>query len=157
MSYAKEASADTHARVIAFIVNTTSMRGYPPSVREIGKYIGYSSSASAQAVLNLMHRRGYIRSTPGTVRSLTVTPAGMALVADEITHPHHAQIRSLLPSAMSYWSEELFSARWLINLDRELPKMVPEIAEAALAVGAIPTWWDGEAEITWRRYPDELD
>lgn len=157
MSYASESSAETHAKVIAFIVNTMSVRGYPPSVREIGRHIGYSSSASAQGVINYMQKRGYIKSTPGTMRSMVVTPEGMGLVVDDIVHPYYAEIKGLLPAAMAYWSEQLFCASWLINLDRELPKMVTEIDSAARAIGMIPTYWDQEAEITWRRYPDELD
>jgi len=157
MSYASESSTETHAKVIAFIMNTMSTRGYPPSVREIGRHIGYSSSASAQGVINYMQKRGYIKSTPGTMRSMVVTPEGMGLVTDDIVHPYYAEIKGLLPAAMAYWSEQLFCASWLINLDRELPKMVTEIDSAARAIGMIPTYWDQEAEITWRRYPDELD
>jgi SOS-response transcriptional repressor LexA len=152
-----EAEDGTYASVAAFIANTTAGRGYPPSVREVAAHIGVSSSSTAQKVLNSMHRLGYVTSSPGRVRSITVTTLGMELAGDAVLHPDRAELRALLPAAMSYWSSEFFSASWVAGIDRDLPKMVTAVDMAARAVGAIPTSWDGESATSWRPYPDELD
>jgi len=49
-----------------------SERGYPPSVREIGKAIGLTSPSSVQNHLNRLNELGYLRRDPVKPRALEV-------------------------------------------------------------------------------------
>ena len=66
-------------------------------------------------------------------------------------------VHSLLPPAMAYYSEELFAAGWLQNLDKELPKHVSSIDKAATLIGMIPTSWNYKQptiwHTIWKKYP----
>lgn len=46
--------------------------GYPPSVREIGKYVGMRSSSTVHNHLNNLHRLGFLSRDPATPRGLRV-------------------------------------------------------------------------------------
>jgi len=48
-------------------------RGYPPSVREIGKEIGLRSPATVQSHLNKLKVKGYIKRDPFKPRAIEVT------------------------------------------------------------------------------------
>ena len=100
--------------------------------------------------------RGYIDMYSKIPRSIRLTDGGYEMIKETVSHPYKKQIAGLLPAAMAYWSEELFAAGWLSSLDRELPKMIPEIDDAARAIGRICTYFDGE-KTEWRDYPDEMD
>lgn len=66
-------------------------------------------------------------------------------------------LQSLLPPAMAYYSEELFAAEWLQDLDKELPKYVSAIDKAATLLGMIPTSWNHKQHTIWNtvwtKYP----
>lgn len=63
-------------------------------------------------------------------------------------------VRWLLPRAMAYLSEDIWSAGWLDTLDEVLPKQFPQIDAAAKHLGSICTYWDGfeDSEGEWRDY-----
>ncbi len=48
---------------------------YPPTVREIGRAIGLSSSSTVQNHLNVMERKGVIRRDPTKSRTVSLTDA----------------------------------------------------------------------------------
>jgi len=147
---------DTVDRTLRFIASHHRDHGCPPSIREIGKAVGYSSPSTVHLLLQNMYVRGFVDMYANTPRSVSVTDAGYDRIRDTFKHPFHSELSALLPAAMAYWSQELFAAGWLAGLDRELPKMVKEIADAAEAVGRIPVYYDGE-KTEWRDYPDGLD
>ena len=47
-------------------------RGYPPSVREIGKAVGLTSPSSVQNHLNPLNELGYLRRDPTKPRAMEV-------------------------------------------------------------------------------------
>lgn len=148
---------ETVVAALRFIASHTRDHGCPPSVREIGASVGYKSSDSAHLLVDHLCRRGYMVAYAKTPRSAHLTELGRQIAGTMAVHPLHKEITALLPPAMAWWSQEVFAAGWLSGLDRELPKMVPEIREAALALGRIPVYFDGENETEWRPYPDDED
>lgn len=64
-------------------------RGYPPTVREIGRAVGISSTAVVVYNLERLEGAGYIRRYPVVSRGLALTEKGekRAGVADETPHP----------------------------------------------------------------------
>jgi len=141
---------------LRFIATHTVEHGCPPTVREIGSALDYSSSSSCHLLVQYLFARGYIDMYSKIPRSIRLTDVGYEMIKETVSHPFKKQIAGLLPAAMAYWSEELFAAGWLSSLDRELPKMIPEIDDAARAIGRICTYFDGE-KTEWRDYPDEMD
>ena len=58
--------------ILDFISAQVQMRGYPPSVREIGSAVGLSSTASVHNQLNQLEKKGFIRKDKSTTRGLVV-------------------------------------------------------------------------------------
>ncbi|MEA1940593.1 MAG: transcriptional repressor LexA [Candidatus Caldatribacteriota bacterium] len=49
-------------------------RGYPPTVREIGKLVGVTSSATSYKYLNILEKKGYIKREEGKSRAIKLVP-----------------------------------------------------------------------------------
>jgi repressor LexA len=65
-------------QVLDYIRSTVEVRGYPPSVREIGDAVGLSSPSSVHAQLNSLVAAGMIKKDPSKPRAIVVvdeTPA----------------------------------------------------------------------------------
>ena len=65
-------------QVLEYIRTTVEVRGYPPSVREIGEAVGLSSPSSVHAQLNSLVTAGMIKKDPSKPRAIVVvdeTPA----------------------------------------------------------------------------------
>ena len=60
-------------QILNFIVSEVDIKGYPPSVREIGAAIGLSSSSTVHSHLAALERKGFIRRDPSKPRALLVT------------------------------------------------------------------------------------
>ena len=58
--------------ILKFIENQVIENGYPPSVREIGKAIGLSSTATVHAYLAKLEKQGYIKKEDKKGRTLKV-------------------------------------------------------------------------------------
>lgn len=59
-------------RVLSFIQQSVSDRGYPPSVRETADYLGLSSSSTVHQHMRALENKGYITIDPGKPRAVTV-------------------------------------------------------------------------------------
>ncbi len=59
-------------QIFDFILNEIHKRGYPPSVREIGKALKLSSSSTVHSHLSALQQKGLIRREPGKPRALEV-------------------------------------------------------------------------------------
>jgi repressor LexA len=65
-------------QVLDYIRSTVDVRGYPPSVREIGEAVGLSSPSSVHAQLNSLVQAGVIKKDPSKPRAIMIvdeTPA----------------------------------------------------------------------------------
>jgi repressor LexA len=60
------------ARVLAHIKDSIEMRGYPPSMREIGDAVGLTSSSSVAHQLKVLEEKGFLKRDPNRPRALEV-------------------------------------------------------------------------------------
>jgi repressor LexA len=65
-------------RVLQHIKDSIDQRGYPPSMREIGKAVGLTSTSSVAHQLRVLEEKGFLKKDPGLPRALQVVlPEGM--------------------------------------------------------------------------------
>ena len=64
-------------RILEFITDWISARGFPPTVREISKAFGWKTTSNVQQHLERMQRDGLITREEGMARTLMATPAGL--------------------------------------------------------------------------------
>lgn len=57
-------------QVLDFIISEVELKGYPPSVREIGSAIGLSSSSTVHSHLAALQRKGFVKRDPSKPRAL---------------------------------------------------------------------------------------
>ncbi len=58
--------------VLAHIKDAIEMKGYPPSMREIGQAVGLTSSSSVAHQLRVLEEKGFLRRDPHRPRALEV-------------------------------------------------------------------------------------
>src|SRR6476660_4441538 len=59
-------------RVLAHIKEAIEVRGYPPSMREIGEAVGLTSSSSVAHQLKVLEEKGFLKRDPNRPRALEV-------------------------------------------------------------------------------------
>ncbi|WP_137293810.1 transcriptional repressor LexA [Nocardioides dongxiaopingii] len=59
-------------RVLATIKDSIELRGYPPSMREIGESVGLTSTSSVAHQLRTLEQKGFIKRDPNRPRALEV-------------------------------------------------------------------------------------
>lgn len=64
--------------ILKFIEKQVDVNGYPPSVREIGKAVGLSSTATVHGYLAKLAEKGYIKKEDQKGRTLRVLKGGLA-------------------------------------------------------------------------------
>lgn len=69
-------------QAIKFIVGYMESNGYAPTVRDIGKAIGFSSSSTAQQIVSRLQRRGWITYKDHAFRTIKVTEDGLSEAND---------------------------------------------------------------------------
>lgn len=57
-------------KVLDYIANAVTDRGYPPSVREIGEAVGLTSPSSVTHQLRALERKGFLRRDPKRPRAM---------------------------------------------------------------------------------------
>ena len=68
MSY--EGLSDKQVQILKYIKDELTLRRYPPSIREICKAVGLSSTSSVHAHLNTLEDKGYIKKGTNKRRAL---------------------------------------------------------------------------------------
>ncbi|NLC76459.1 MAG: transcriptional repressor LexA [Clostridia bacterium] len=58
--------------ILQYIQRITREKGYPPSVREIGRAVGLSSSSTVHGHLAQLEEKGYIRRDPAKPRAIEI-------------------------------------------------------------------------------------
>lgn len=64
--------SDQQEKILAYIKQNVRTKGYPPSVREIGKAVGLSSSSTVHAHLAKIEALGFIRRDPTKPRAIEI-------------------------------------------------------------------------------------
>ncbi len=67
-----EELTDRQSNILNFIMDEIEQKGYPPSVREIGKAVGLKSPASVHNHLKTLEKYDYIRRDPSKPRAIEV-------------------------------------------------------------------------------------
>ena len=60
------------AEILDYIVRQINLKGYPPSVREIGEAVGLQSSSTVHNHLTQLEQKGYIRRDPTKPRAIMI-------------------------------------------------------------------------------------
>ncbi|OUP53630.1 repressor LexA [Butyricicoccus pullicaecorum] len=71
--------SEKQRRILEYIAEATAAQGYPPSVREIGKHVGLSSSSSVHAQLIKLREKGYLEKDDHKTRALVVKGAAASV------------------------------------------------------------------------------
>lgn len=66
----RDALSKRQTDILKFIRNNLKEKGFPPTVREIGKSVGLSSSSSVYSHLKKLEKMGYIRRDPTKPRAI---------------------------------------------------------------------------------------
>lgn len=64
--------SDKQVTILQYIKDELTLKGYPPSIREICKAVGLSSTSSVHAHLNTLEEKGFIRRGANKRRALEV-------------------------------------------------------------------------------------
>ena len=64
--------------ILRFIEKQIKLKGYPPSVREIGKAVDLKSTATVHGYLNQLEEKGYIKKEQQKGRTLKLLKGGLA-------------------------------------------------------------------------------
>ncbi len=70
-------------KVLAVIKDSLELRGYPPSMREIGERVGLTSSSSVAHQLRVLEEKGYLKRDPNRPRALSVFDPDETAAVDE--------------------------------------------------------------------------
>src|SRR5215207_2506305 len=63
-------------RILEVIKAAVELRGYPPSIREMGEAVGLASSSSVAHQLRALEQKGFLRRDPNRPRALEVLLPG---------------------------------------------------------------------------------
>jgi len=70
--FRKDSLAPNHRKTLQLIQKKIRERGYPPTVREICKAIGVTSSATAHKYLTILEKKGYIHREKEKSRAIQI-------------------------------------------------------------------------------------
>ncbi|MCZ0891652.1 transcriptional repressor LexA [Ligilactobacillus saerimneri] len=71
-----KASEKRQLAVLQYIYDCVEERGYPPTVREIGKVVNLSSTSTVHGHLSKLEKKGLIKRDPTKPRAIEVTAQG---------------------------------------------------------------------------------
>ncbi|KRG10073.1 transcriptional repressor LexA [Staphylococcus sp. NAM3COL9] len=76
------------SEIFEYIKQTVHLKGYPPSVREIGEAVGLASSSTVHGHLSRLEEKGYIRRDPTKPRAIEIVSdqLGDTLNMEETIH-----------------------------------------------------------------------
>jgi repressor LexA len=70
-------------RILDFIRETVDLRGYPPTVREIGHAVGLVSPSSVAYQMGVLQKKGYLRKDANRPRAVDVRPPSELMSGDD--------------------------------------------------------------------------
>jgi repressor LexA len=68
-----ESLTSTQSKVLAFVEQSTAQNGHPPTMKEVSRHFGWSSTSTAQQHLGALQKKGRLDRIPKSPRSLRVT------------------------------------------------------------------------------------
>jgi repressor LexA len=103
----KASLTDRQRQILDFILEQIDHRGFPPTIREIGKQFGISSPNGVRDHLIALQRKGYLTRTPEKSRSLKV--------AEQLRRDRGRPILGRIAAGKPILAEENFQG--LLNLE----------------------------------------
>ncbi len=103
------AASDLTARqlqILDFVSDQLAARGYPPSVREIGKAVGLTSPSTVHSHLATLQRLGYLRRDPTKPRAIEVRYDPNSGVAMERRPVHYVPLVGDVAAGTDVLAEE---------------------------------------------------
>lgn len=96
--------------ILDFIKDEVKLKGYPPSVREIGEAVGLASSSTVHGHLARLESKGYIRRDPTKPRAIEILdPEGLDSMKGGVLHvPLVGKVTAGLPITAIENIEEYF-------------------------------------------------
>lgn len=181
MAYRREMTK-RQQQILDFIRSELNLRGYPPSVREIGEAVGLSSSSTVHSHLAALEAKGFIRRDPtkpralevldfrdtesgidvGQVRAVPVVgqvAAGEPILAAE-------NIEATLPLPVELVGDSTFILRvkgqsmvdaGILDGDFVVVRQQPTATDGDIVVAMVDLDSSGEPEATVKRYFREAD
>lgn len=181
MAYRREMTK-RQQQILDFIRSELNLRGYPPSVREIGEAVGLSSSSTVHSHLAALEAKGFIRRDPTKPRALEVldfrdtesgidigqvravpivgqVAAGQPILAAE-------NIESTLPLPVELVGDSTFILRvrgqsmvdaGILDGDFVVVRQQPTATDGDIVVAMVDVDSSGEPEATVKRYFREAD
>lgn len=73
--------------VLEYIENSIALRGFPPTIREISRHIGATSSQAGADHMRALVRKGYVSREEGVARGLRVLIPTSAVESQERPQP----------------------------------------------------------------------
>jgi len=62
----------TQQEVLIFVKKYLTLKGFPPTLREIASHFKLKGPKAPQKTLNILERKGYIRRSPGSSRAIAI-------------------------------------------------------------------------------------
>jgi repressor LexA len=161
--------------IVEYLRSRTLEGGYPPSVREIGRAVGLSSSSTVQNHLNVLERKGLIRRDPTKSRTVLLTDfsastghssraywlplvgqvaAGAPLLAEQNIEEHLAigpEIAGGEDSFLLRVRGESMHGDGIFDGDLVVVKPSPDVPNGTVAVVRLESPETGESEVTVKR------
>lgn len=94
---AKVELSERQRDVLEFIKAQLKLRGYPPSVREIGQALGMSSSSTVHMHLTQLEEKGWIRKDPTKPRAIEILDSDEEPVHDAVSLPIVGRVAAGVP------------------------------------------------------------
>ncbi len=172
---AKGKLSDRQRRMLDFIEKFSDENGYPPSIREIGKAVGISSTSVVNYNLNRLVEEGFLGRDQNVSRGIRLTEklaSAVQGVADTFRVPLVGRIFASEPVLLPSTDSPLFSADEAIEISRELLPVSVEglfalevkgdsMIDAMIGDGDIvimrrePEWRNGDMVAIWLEDKEE--
>ena len=96
-------------QILEYIRECVHKFGYPPSVREICKEVGLSSTSTVHGYLNRLEKLGYIRRDPTKNRTIELLDEGSWRSKKIVPLPLVGQVRAGAPSLAEECVEDVYT------------------------------------------------
>jgi repressor LexA len=171
---AKRALSDRQRRILDHIQDFALKSGYPPSIRQIGKAVGISSTSVVNYNLNRLVEEGYLDRDQNVSRGIRLTDKllkAAGTLSDVIRVPLVGRIFASEPVPMPGTDSAIYGADEAIEITRDLVSSGEDLfalevkgdsmIDAMVSEGDIvvmkrePTWRNGDMVAVWLKDREE--